>query len=89
MVEDKPNILDKETSAESNAAEKSLSAGAVASDGRRKVIKAGLTGIPVLLTLRGTPAWTGVGVQGTSTATPGTTVQTAPSTLDNPPTTGL
>ena len=40
-----------------NMATTGQSAGSTVSEGRRKAIKAGLIGAPLLLTLRGAPAW--------------------------------
>ena len=57
MAQDSDSSMNKEARIKAGPADEGAAAESTVSEGRRKAIKAGLIGAPLLLTLRSAPAW--------------------------------
>ena len=85
MAQDNEKAAVKEQMAGDGLGKEDTAADSAASEARRKAVKAGLIGAPLLLTLRSAPAWTGAAVTWASGETPADTNPTQPSTTDPQP----
>jgi hypothetical protein len=87
MAQDSDSSMNKETRIKAGPADEGAAAESTVSEGRRKAIKAGLIGAPLLLTLRSAPAWEDSPAGTVAvTSTPGQATHTSQSRLDPQPT---